>query len=68
MNENIPKSIRMNMGLTQREFGKLLGISQGTVFRIENKHYLSVRLAKKLVKLTKGKYTLDDFFRYTEMM
>ncbi len=59
---DIIKKIRFSLGLNQRDFAKLLNTSQSTVFRIENNLYLPITIARKLIKLSNKKYTLDDIY------
>ena len=59
------KSIRLQMGLSQTEFAKKLGISQSGVWQAENgKFNLSLKTAKALQKLlydeTGDSLALDD--------
>ena len=58
------KSIRLQMGLSQTEFAKKLGISQSGVWQAENgKFNLSLKTAKALQKIMNEsgyKVALDD--------
>jgi transcriptional regulator with XRE-family HTH domain len=51
-------------GISQKEFSKMLGISQSSLsYYLNKKREPSLRIAKKIVSLTKGKVTIDDLLR-----
>ena len=65
--KNNLKSIREQLGLSQAEFGELLGVSQGNVSHCEQqKQEVSPDMARRVIAAAKEKgveVTFDDIYR-----
>lgn len=58
------KKIREELDLTQRDFADHLGVSQTNIWRYENRlHNAPFNIIRKIMKLSRNKYELDDFYQ-----
>lgn len=62
MNRHLFKAIRLEKGLTQREFGELLGLSQSTIANIEAGRREITDTVR--ARLAKNVNMTDDFFSF----
>ena len=62
MNRHLFKAIRLERGLTQRDFGELLGLSQSTIANIEAGRREITDTVR--ARLAKNVNMTDDFFSF----
>ncbi len=61
MNKEEIKSLRAGLGLSQKDFGSLLGIEQATVSRLEQGEYSASGSLEKLLLILRDTPQLSSF-------